>query len=231
MGKSLMVQPVRGWVRVDGVDCLRSLAIFYVLLNHVNMHSLFMSLHYLRNVPPAVANAVVWQGQAGVQIFFSVSGFLITATSIRRWGDLGQVNVREFYLLRLARLAPLMVTLLAILSILHGLHVPEFVVSQRVGGLKSALIAALTLRVGLLEATRGYLPGSWDVLWSLSVEEVFYLGFPLACRLPGRGKWLIAVLLAFVVMGPFGRTVLAHGNENWQEYSYLGEWTRLRLAA
>jgi peptidoglycan/LPS O-acetylase OafA/YrhL len=69
MGKSLMVQPVRGWVRVDGVDCLRSLAIFYVLLNHVNMHSLFMSLHYLRNVPPAVANAVVWQGQAGVQIF------------------------------------------------------------------------------------------------------------------------------------------------------------------
>ncbi len=38
----------------------------------------------------------------------------------------------------------------------------------------------------------------------------------------GRGKWLIALLLMFVVLGPFGRTVLTHGNPVWREYSYLG---------
>jgi peptidoglycan/LPS O-acetylase OafA/YrhL len=38
----------------------------------------------------------------------------------------------------------------------------------------------------------------------------------------GGGKLLIAVLLGFAVLGPFGRTVLAHGNEVWEEFSYLG---------
>ena len=83
-------------------------------------------------------------------------------------------------------------------------------------------MAALTFHVNLLEARRGYLPGSWDILWSLSVEETFYFAFPWVCRMFGRGKLLIALLLAFVVLGPFGRSVLTHGNPVWREYSYLG---------
>lgn len=63
----------------------------------------------------------------------------------------------------------------------------------------------------MLEAQRGYLPGSWDILWSLSVEEMFYLFFPLICRALGRGKLLVAALLLFVALGPFARTVLAQG--------------------
>ncbi|HEX6771564.1 MAG TPA: acyltransferase, partial [Acidobacteriaceae bacterium] len=82
--------------------------------------------------------------------------------------------------------------------------------------------AALSFHVNLLEARRGYLPGSWDILWSLSVEETFYLAFPCMCRLFGRGRMLIALLIAFVLLGPFGRSVLAHGNPVWREYSYLG---------
>jgi peptidoglycan/LPS O-acetylase OafA/YrhL len=38
----------------------------------------------------------------------------------------------------------------------------------------------------------------------------------------GGGKLLIVLLLVFVVLGPFGRTVLTHGNPVWREYSYLG---------
>jgi peptidoglycan/LPS O-acetylase OafA/YrhL len=44
----------------------------------------------------------------------------------------------------------------------------------------------------------------------------------LVCRIFGRGKMLIALLLVFVVLGPFGRSVLTHGNPVWREYSYLG---------
>ena len=42
------------------------------------------------------------------------------------------------------------------------------------------------------------------------------------CRTLARAKLLIPLLLLFVVLGPIGRTVLSHGNEVWQEYSYLG---------
>jgi peptidoglycan/LPS O-acetylase OafA/YrhL len=92
-----------------------------------------------------------------------------------------------------------------------------------------ALIAALTFHVNLLEARRGYLPANWDILWSLSVEEMFYLFFPPVCRLLGRGRRLVAFLLLFVVLGPFGRTLFAHGNEVWQEYSYLGGMDAIAL--
>jgi peptidoglycan/LPS O-acetylase OafA/YrhL len=132
------------------------------------------------------------------------------------------VSLVEFYQLRFARIAPLLLTLLVVLSGLHFAGLRHFVVSPNTGGLGRALVAALTFHVNLLEATRGYLPGSWDILWSLSVEEMFYLFFPLACRVLGRGKWLIALLLMFVALGPFGRTVLTHGNPVWREYAYLG---------
>ena len=61
----------------------------------------------------------------------------------------------------------------------------NFDVSPKTGGLGRALVAALTFHINYLEATRGYLPGSWDILWSLSVEEAFYLFFPLICRVFG----------------------------------------------
>jgi peptidoglycan/LPS O-acetylase OafA/YrhL len=216
------VNPARSWSRLDGVDLLRGLAIFFVLMNHVNMQLLFAHVPYTHGLPRQLVSSLVWNGQQGVQIFFAVSGFLITATSLRRWKSLDRVSVADFYRLRFARIAPLLLGLLAILSVLHLMHVRHFVVSAETGGLARALLAALTFHVNWLEASRGYLPGSWDILWSLSVEETFYFAFPWVCRIFGRGKLLIAVLLAFVVLGPFGRSVLTHGNPVWREYSYLG---------
>ena len=83
--------------------------------------------------------------------------------------------------------------------------------------------------INVLEARRGYLPGNWDILWSLSVEEMFYLFFPLVARLFGRGRLFVALLLGFVVVGPFARTVFTHGNEVWKEYSYLGGMDAIAL--
>lgn len=219
----------RSWMRLDGVDGLRGLAIFFVLMNHVNMRLQLAHVPYTAGLPEQLTSALVWNGQNGVQIFFAVSGFLIASTSLRRWGSLAGIDVRDFYLLRFARIAPLLLLLLAILCCLHAAGFSDYVVTAQTGGLARALLAALTIHVNVLEARHGYLPGSWDVLWSLSVEEMFYLFFPLICRMLGRGKLLIAVLLAFVVLGPFARTVLAQGNEIWQEYSYLGGMDAIAL--
>jgi len=220
---------VRSWTRIDGVDCLRALAIFYVLLNHVNMRLLGAHVPYMRGLPHQLVTSLVWQGQSGVQIFFAVSGFLITSTTIQRWGTVSNVRPRDFYLIRFARIAPLLLTLLAVLSFLHAMHLKNFVVPSEEGGLGGALFAALTLHVGLLEATKGYLPANWDILWSLSVEEMFYLLFPLACRVLGRGRWLVPLLSTLVALGPFARTVFAHGNGVWKEYSYLGGMDAIAL--
>jgi peptidoglycan/LPS O-acetylase OafA/YrhL len=229
MHERLQEKQIRTWTRIDGIDCLRALAIFYVLLNHVNMRLLFARVPYTAGMPHQLVTSLVWQGQPGVQIFFAISGFLIASMAIRRWGSLSMVRLREFYLIRFARIAPLLLALLVVLSTLHALQLKNFVVSNDVGGLGNALLAALTFRVGLLEATKGYLPANWDILWSLSVEEVFYLVFPLACRLLGRGRSLVLLLGTFVVLGPFARTVFTQGNEVWREYSYLGGMDAIAL--
>jgi peptidoglycan/LPS O-acetylase OafA/YrhL len=213
---------VHSWRRLDGIDLLRGVAIFFVLMNHVNMRLRLGHVPYGQSLPHQVLSTLVWSAQYGVQMFFAVSGFLITSTSLRRWRSPAGIRPREFYLLRFARIAPLLILLLVILVALHCIGLSWFVVSEQTGGLGPALFAALTFHINVLEAHRGYLPGNWDVLWSLSVEEVFYLFFPIVCLWLGRGRWLNLLLIAFVAIGPFARTILAGPNEVWQEYSYLG---------
>jgi peptidoglycan/LPS O-acetylase OafA/YrhL len=206
--------------RLDAVDLLRGIAILTVLLNHVNMRLFLADIPYAAGLPHQLASSLFWSGQRGVQIFFAVSGFLITSTSIRRWGSLSRLEAPAFYRLRFARIAPLLLVLLLILSLLHLAGAQHFVVSEETGGLGRALLAALTFNINWLEATRGYLPANWDILWSLSVEEMFYLFFPLTRWV--RGKWLLGILGVFIVLGPISRTVWSAGNDVWHEYSYLG---------
>ncbi len=218
---------VHSWNRVDGIDVLRGLAILFVLLNHVNMRLVIAGIPYGEMLPHRLLNDFVWNGQRGVQIFFAVSGFLITSTTLRRWGTLSSVQVRDFYLLRFARIAPLLLFLLGVLSTLDLTHATNYIVP---GGLGPALFAALTFRMNLLlRAHNGHFPGSWYVLWSLSVEETFYFFFPLVCRWLGRWKLLVALLGTFIVLGPFARTIFAQGNAAWSEVSYLGGMDAIAL--
>jgi peptidoglycan/LPS O-acetylase OafA/YrhL len=210
--------PEHNGKRLDGVDVLRGLAILFVVLNHVNMRLVISRIPCAVGFSRPLVASLVWNGQFGVQIFFAVSGFLITSTALR-----------DFYLLRTALIVPLLLALLLMLIGLHVAGVSPFVVTQEMGGLGRAIFAALTLHVNVLQARHGWLPANWGVLWSLSVEEVFYLFFPLLARFFGRGKLFVVILLCFVVAGPFARTVLAHGNDVWSEQSYLGGMDAIAL--
>jgi peptidoglycan/LPS O-acetylase OafA/YrhL len=219
----------RSWSRIDGIDLLRGLSIFFVLMNHVNMRLLSAKVPYTKGLPAQLVYSLVWNGQFGVQMFFVISGYLITSTSLRRWGTPGSLSIKDFYILRFARIAPLMFLLLCVLSALHLAHVNGYVVSSKTGGLGRALFAALTFHINVLEATRDYLPGNWDILWSLSVEEIFYLGFPVAFRRLRTKKLLVPLLVLFAIAGPFARSRSFNHNPVWREYSYLGGMDAIAL--
>ena len=120
------------------IDILRGLSIVLVLLNHVNMRLFLAKLSYWQGLPQALHDALAWNGQNGVQIFFALSGYLITSTSLRRWRTLSSIRVAEFYALRFARIVPLLLLLLTVLSFLHLCGTPGFVVGEGTGGLGRA---------------------------------------------------------------------------------------------
>lgn len=229
MSSTGLLNPTRSGTRLDGVDLLRGLAILFVLVNHVNGQLSKAGVPYARGLPRHVVYSVLFNGRFGVQIFFAVSGFLITSTALRRWGSLSIVDVRAFYRLRFARIVPLLLLLLGVLSILDLANMRDFVVSPNLRGLARTLFAALTFRINVLIAYRGPIPASWGILWSLSVEEVFYLFFPIVCRLHRRRNFLVGLFAVVVILGPFGRTVFANGNDLWKLYSYLGGMDAIAL--
>ncbi|HTC76092.1 MAG TPA: acyltransferase [Edaphobacter sp.] len=211
--------------RFDGVDVLRGLSILSVVLLHTWIRMHFPGSPINQVMRGQLAHLLLRNGDNGVTVFFAVSGFLITLTSLRRFGSLGQMQPAKFYRIRFARIAPLLLLLLAVLSLLHLGYVQGFRIPAKTTTLPRALFAALTFHLNWLEAVHGYLPGNWDVLWSLSVEEMFYLFFPLICivllRLRRGMLMFVALLLVFAAMGPFARTVWTT-NPIWREKTYLG---------
>jgi len=211
--------------RFDGVDVLRGFSILSVVLLHTWIRMHFPGSPVNQVMRGQLAHLLLRNGDNGVTVFFAVSGFLITLTSLRRFGSLEQMQPAKFYRIRFARIAPLLLLLLAVLSLLHLGYVQGFRIPEKVTTLPGALFAALTFHLNWLEAAHGYLPGNWDVLWSLSVEEMFYLFFPLLCVVLLRARQgmflFVSLLLAFAAMGPFARTVWTT-NPIWQEKTYLG---------
>ncbi|MGZ7102742.1 MAG: acyltransferase family protein, partial [Candidatus Angelobacter sp.] len=219
MSQTIVAAAQKAEQRVPGIDLLRGLCIVAVVLHHINLRIHFRDSSFGQLIGPAANRVLFWNGYYGVRIFFVISGFLITSWSLKRWGRLSQLNVRQFYLMRFARIVPCLAGLLLVLSILDRAGVPRFVVNTQHTSLGRALLAALTFHVNWLEAQTGYLPASWDVLWSLSVEEVFYVFFPLLCAILRKQALLIGLLICFVLIGPFAR--VRTQNELWGDYGYL----------
>jgi peptidoglycan/LPS O-acetylase OafA/YrhL len=196
--------------RLAGVDVLRGLCVLVVLLNHIKLRFLLNDLPVGNALPARLEQVLFWSGHYAVVTFFVISGFLITALSLRRWGSLGAVDIGSFYRMRFARIAPCLLLLLVILSALHLAGAPDFIVRPERASLGRALVAALTFHVNWLEGHHGYLPGGWDVLWSLSVEETVAARIPVGR--PGTGEEIAqAVLLLVGNAYMTGQTIAVNG--------------------
>jgi peptidoglycan/LPS O-acetylase OafA/YrhL len=141
--------------RIPALDGLRAVAALIVFFSHLG----------LQNIIP---------GGFGVSLFFFLSGYLITTLLRREYDDSGTLNFKAFYLRRLYRIAPPMYLILSILLTLASLNVIES--SLTLGGIAAGFLQ-FTNYYSIFVSQEHLIP-STQTLWSLSVEEHFYLLFP-----------------------------------------------------
>jgi peptidoglycan/LPS O-acetylase OafA/YrhL len=140
----------------------------------------------------------------GVTIFFFLSGYLITALLLQEWEDTGHISIASFYLRRVYRLMP---ALLLLLSIVYPLARAGFIEGK---GSSVGFMAQLFYFANYYEIfgrPEAIVPAGTSVLWSLAVEEHFYLVYPamlsylLSRSIPRSqiAQWLAAVAVAVLV--------------------------------
>lgn len=162
------------------IDGLRALAILPVLLFHAHV--------------PGFSG-----GYVGVDIFFVISGYLITGI-IAREVDEGRFSLIRFYERRFRRIMPaLALMILVVLACAAWLYLP----GDLEGVPRSALAATLFASNLWFFTDTGYFSGGADVkpllhTWSLAVEEQYYIGFPLLLMLLARyaPRWRTGVVAA-----------------------------------
>jgi peptidoglycan/LPS O-acetylase OafA/YrhL len=172
---------------IPSLDGLRGIAILLVCVCHLPATTgMSFSDHW---------RTVVTYGDLGVDVFFVISAFLITHLLLVEQQKQGRISLPRFYVRRILRIVPAYSLLLVVgglLVLADLLHMDE-----------TAWVAALTFNVDLLPNPAKYFVGH---LWSLGVEQKFYLLWPPALLIAGRGR-AIYVLLGCVVVAPVVRFI------------------------
>jgi peptidoglycan/LPS O-acetylase OafA/YrhL len=199
--------------RLIGVDVLRAAAIAVVLGRHWLDSSVASPASAAAHW---IASGIFGHGINGVTLFFVISGFLITRTTMAREPDFYALSFRQFYLRRAARILPLLAVAIGLGIVglewgaghsLYGFvfHDP----AAEFGPWFWLSIATFTFnwaRLVLVHVSHGNGWGlHWDVLWSLAVEEQFYLLFPIIVTLVRTPSRFLRLLLILVCVGILAR--------------------------
>ena len=162
---------------IPAMDGLRALAVGLVLVDHSDTGL------------PLFANG----GKLGVDIFFVLSGYLISSILLRELRKTDRIAFKAFYLKRLIRLWPALLLVVLVMFIPGYLNAPDPANFAKSSG--AALLYLTPVTDGLLKWHLGY-----GLTWTLGLEEYFYLLFPVALFYVTKARWprniKVAVLLA-----------------------------------
>ena len=187
---------------IPGLDGLRAIAVLVVIAAHFGVSNL---------IP----------GGFGVTLFFFISGFLITRLLIAEQGKSGTIALKNFYIRRLIRLFP------ALLFMVFG-STAIFALAGFGGPSKLEFLAAIGYFTNFFQvysaSTGAEMPYmSWTHLWSLAVEEHFYMLFPLVILAFGNTiDRLLKILLAILIIVPLWRlTAFTFFDFSTDTYNYM----------
>src|SRR5271170_4544592 len=168
--------------RLSGLDGIRAISITLVLVFHLT----------------ASAGLRPWEaGAFGVDIFFVLSGFLITWLICGEEAETATISLRAFYTRRALRILPPAITYLAALVILARFGWGSISLSD----ITHCLLFVRNLFGGAV-TTAHY--------WTLSVEEQFYLLWPIAMVLLRTNRTRLKIASLLVLAAPFWRFVNYH---------------------
>ncbi len=167
--------------RYAALDVMRAIAVFLVIGHHA-------AWRFPPSSDDPVGQILKYSGWIGVDIFFVISGFMITGILIR---DSGRGDIRGFFVRRFYRIVPLAllaVGVFACLSIVTGSEVEK---------LRYLWSPALLLN-GWVIPFLGHEAVPFTITWSLSVEETAYILLAVSCILAPRG--LSRMLVTFLIV-------------------------------
>jgi peptidoglycan/LPS O-acetylase OafA/YrhL len=176
---AVVIEVERTQTRVDsfyrpGLDILRALAFLLVFV----AHGLLWHLD-----KPTQLGAIGRAGEFGVCIFFFLSSYLITELLLREKRETHTILIPAFYVRRILRIWPLYFSMIGV-GWLYGHFSPTHTVSLAWG------ISLMLLFTNWYTAGHGYPPGFLFPLWSISLEEQFYLLWPCIVKYLSPGSLL-----------------------------------------
>ncbi|HKD98912.1 MAG TPA: acyltransferase family protein [Micromonosporaceae bacterium] len=210
-----------------GLDGVRALAVTAVILYHLGTTGVTIG-----TTGAGVPRLIAPGGFLGVDVFFVLSGFLITSLLLAERAESGRISIRNFYIRRARRLLPALYTMLVVVAASAAFWFTDYAAR-----LRGDLVAAFTYVTNwwLIAGGSSYFGGGdhpplLTHLWSLALEEQFYLLWPLALIaltfVRRRGTVLFAVGIAVLAS-----TVLAAALFNpFQDPSRIYYGTDTRLA-
>ncbi|MFE6169818.1 acyltransferase family protein [Viridibacillus arvi] len=179
-----MPKPVKDNRRyISGLDGLRALSVLAVILYHLHFKS-------------------VDGGYLGVTIFFVLSGYLITDLLVNEWDKTGRIDLKGFWIRRFRRLIPALFIMLILVGTWITLFQRTFLV-----GLRSEIVAAVLYVSNWFYIAQDHSyftsfapPSPLQHMWSLAVEEQFYILWPIIMMIgmkvvKNRGTLAIGIFL------------------------------------
>jgi peptidoglycan/LPS O-acetylase OafA/YrhL len=178
-------------------------------------------------------------GFTGVDVFFAISGFVITTLLLTDLTAMGRIDLRRFYARRVKRLGPALAVMVATIALLGTLASP--VTTQEVGATTGMFASVFSANAYLFEHHIGYFDPAATLnpflhLWTLAVEEQFYLFFPallllgwwVGGRLRRGALWsaVIAVAVTTVVSFYLALELAGSGDQTHQQLAFFGSPTR-----
>jgi peptidoglycan/LPS O-acetylase OafA/YrhL len=195
--------------RIRSLDGFRAVSIVIVILSHAQASTGF----------PDILRPILVPGAAGVQVFFVLSGYLITGLLLSEQAAKGKVSLRNFYVRRFFRIVPALLLLVAGVAVYdwhRGWQIPRIV-----------YLNALTFTTGIVPLQ----PGGrlLQHTWSLSVEEQFYVLWPVFfARATPRTRYILmgTVIAVWPVLRVASYVLklrfVAHSSIGWADSLMVG---------